>query len=141
MNKTGKGIPRLHSGCDFSANSSTTSCTNTLKHDIMFLAKLDMMCSTNVFFTSKALFYKVFSHLNVFQNSLTHRNKVGHIILICTPKVRHFLRCIFLCQKSRKSVRQNSNQRWERIFLEEGAEGLLPSITLRKAYPGKVTTA
>ena len=25
------------------------------------------------------------------------------------PKVRHFWRCIFLCQKSRKSTRQNSN--------------------------------
>ena len=27
--------------------------------------------------------------------------------MICTPKVRHFWRCIFLCQKSRKSTRQN----------------------------------
>ncbi len=81
--------------------------------------------------------------------------------MICTPKVRHFWRCIFLCQKSRKkyssefkigvimdmrehqlgyneTVRkywditrgqehnyQKQVQRWVRIFLEEGAEGLM----------------
>ena len=35
----------------------------------------------------------------------------GHAILICTPKVRHFWRCIFLCQKkvsNIKNTRQNS---------------------------------
>ena len=83
--------------------------------------------------------------------------------MICTPKVRHFCRCIFFmskkAQKQRKyspefklsvimdlrehhlSFREtarkynlviqseasaaNMIQRWERIFLEEGAEGLM----------------
>ena len=84
--------------------------------------------------------------------------------MICTPKVRHFWRCIFLWQKKgtiqqkysaefkigvimdmrehhmgyRETVRKywdvskgqeanykNAVQRWERIYLEEGAEGLM----------------
>ena len=40
-------------------------------------------------------------------NNITLTEKGKDIVVICTPKVRHFWRCIFLCQKSRKSTRQN----------------------------------
>ena len=76
--------------------------------------------------------------------------------MICTPKVRHFWRCIFFMAKKGQVFRKHSSEfkisvildmrenhlglmetkrkycvdhhvilRWERIYLEEGAEGLM----------------
>ena len=45
--------------------------------------------------------------------ALAYGEKTDYSVLICTPKVRHFWRCIFLCQrkdKSKKDIVQNSKQ-------------------------------
>ena len=41
-----------------------------------------------------------------------NKEEVTELIVICTPKVRHFWRCIFLWQRKGKNIentRQNSN--------------------------------
>lgn len=46
------------------------------------------------------------------ENILNNTLKKSQTLLICTPKVRHFWRCIFLWQRKGKNIentRQNSN--------------------------------
>ena len=46
------------------------------------------------------------------ENQLREINKFLNSAVICTPKVRHFWRCIFLWQRKGKNIentRQNSN--------------------------------
>ena len=97
-------------------------------------------------------------NLSVFKVDIIKKEELK--LMICTPKVRHFWRCIFFMSKKQKkyssefkirvimdmrehrlgycetvrkydlgSVRSGAAiamiQRWERIYLEEGAEGLM----------------
>ena len=59
---------------NFSANSLTTSFTETSKRDIMFSGKLNMMCSAQGFCKVKARFYKALSHHHVPMMGLMRRD-------------------------------------------------------------------
>ncbi len=59
-------------------NEMSGSFTATSKRDIMFLGKLNMMCSAQGFYSSKSLFYKAFYHFNASQSSLPHRDDGSH---------------------------------------------------------------